>query len=131
MCCCQVYGQQTRLQKYCKFFRKQRTIDKFDAVIQQLDEHSERAWQLADSSKTLLRRRGMRASFSQGLQRNSSDSAPTDSAVLDNAYGSGSCVTLHLTGVCAVTAGHPGACSPTFTRSLYTFVAPHYCQHMC
>ena len=78
-----MYGQQTRLQKYCKFFRKQHTIDKFDAVIEQLDQHSERAWQLADTYDVPVRRRGMRASFSQGLQK-SSISAPADSAVLEN-----------------------------------------------
>ncbi|DBB01174.1 hypothetical protein WJX77_003342 [Trebouxia sp. C0004] len=79
-----VYGQQTRLQKYCKFFRKQHTIGKFDSVINQLDEHSEKAWQLADNHVMPLRRRGMRASFSQGLQT-SSFVRPTDSNVFDSA----------------------------------------------
>ncbi|DBA69568.1 TPA: hypothetical protein ACH3X2_012650 [Trebouxia sp. C0005] len=79
-----VYGQQTRLQKYCKFFRKQHTIDKFDSVINQLDEHSEKAWQLADNNAMPMRRRGMRASFSQGLQT-SSFVGPTDSSVFDSA----------------------------------------------
>ena len=68
----QVYGQQNRLQKCCKFFRKQHTIDKFDAVINQLDQHSEKAWQLADDNNhMLMRRRGLRPSFSQALQTTS------------------------------------------------------------
>jgi len=80
-----VYGQQSRLQKYCKFFRKQHTIDKFDAVISQLDEHSEKAWQLADSNNHMpVRRRGVRASFSQGLQT-TSVSAAADSSMFDSA----------------------------------------------
>ena len=85
----QVYGQQSRLQKYCKFFRKQHTIDKFNAVIDQLDEHSEKAWQLADTHSVPVRRRGMRSSFSQGLQR-SSISTPADSVILDSADCPGS-----------------------------------------
>ncbi len=84
----QVYGQQTRLQKYCKFFRKQHTIDKFDSVINQLDEHSEKAWQLANNNAMPMRRRGMRASFSQGLQT-SSFVGPTDSNVFDSAECAG------------------------------------------
>ncbi len=84
----QVYGQQTRLQKYCKFFRKQHTIDKFDSVINQLDEHSEKAWQLADNNAMPMRRRGIRASFSQGLQTNSFV-GPTDSKVFDSAECAG------------------------------------------
>lgn len=83
-----MYGQQTRLQKYCKFFRKQHTIDKFDSVINQLDEHSEKAWQLADNNAMPMRRRGMRASFSQGLQT-SSFVGPTDSSVFDSAECAG------------------------------------------
>ena len=78
-----MYGQQTRVQKYCKFFRKQHTIDKFDAVIEQLDEHSEKAWQLADSNNMAVRRRGMRASFSQGLQR-SNVAASSNSVFFDH-----------------------------------------------
>ncbi|KAL0047223.1 hypothetical protein WJX82_010034 [Trebouxia sp. C0006] len=79
-----VYGQQTRLQKYCKFFRKQHTIDKFDSVINQLDEHSENAWQLANNNAMPVRRRGMHASFSQRLQT-SGFVGPTDSNVFDSA----------------------------------------------
>ena len=63
--CWQTYGQQSRLQKYCKAFRRQHIIDKFDSTIQQLDEHSETAWKLQDNDM-ILRRRGMRASFSKG-----------------------------------------------------------------
>lgn len=81
-----MYGQQTRLQKYCKFFRKQHTIVKFDSVIHQLDEHSEQAWQLADNNAMPLQRRGMRASFTQGLQT-SSAVGPNDSNVVDSAEG--------------------------------------------
>ncbi len=83
-----MYGQQTRLRKYCKFFRKQHTIDKFDSVISQLDEHSEKAWQLADNDAMPMRRRGMRASFSQSLQT-SSFVGPTDSNVFDSAECAG------------------------------------------
>lgn len=90
----QVYGQQTRLQKYCKFFRKQHTIDKFDAVINQLDEHTEKAWQLTDNSIS-VRRRGMRASFSQGLQTLSVSTA-ADSNVFDSAERAGkACAHTH------------------------------------
>ena len=100
MCCFQVYGQQNRLQKYCKFFRKQHTIDKFDAVIEQLDEHSERAWQLADTFDMPVRRRGMPASFSQGLQRDSSGPILSESDVFDKAAFPGDCAFKHPCGSC-------------------------------
>lgn len=83
------------MQKYCKFFRKQHTIDKFDAVIQQLDEHSERAWQLADTANMPVRRRGMRSSFLQGLQRDSSGLVPADSVDLEKAARLGDFSTKH------------------------------------
>jgi len=89
----QVYGQQTRLQKYCKFFRKQHTIDKFDSVINQLDEHSEKAWQLANNNAMPVRRRGMHASFSQGLQT-SGFVGPTDSNVFDSAECAGTAAAM-------------------------------------
>lgn len=104
MCCFQVYGQQNRLQKYCKFFYKQHTIDKFDAVIAQLDEHSERAWQLADRSDMPVRRRGTRSSFSQGLQRDSSGLASADSVEFEKAVRPGSCSNSHPSQCCASAA---------------------------
>ena len=104
MCCFQVYGQQNRLQKYCKFFYKQHTIDKFDAVIAQLDEHSERAWQLADRSDMPVRRRGTRSSFSQGLQRDSSGLASADSVEFEKAVRPGNCSTSHPSQCCASAA---------------------------
>ena len=88
--CWQTYGQQSRVQKYCKFFRRQHMLDKFDSTIQQLDEHSETAWKLQDSD-VVMRRRGMRASFTKGpsIYSNPSLSAdnvgPRDSMVLDSA----------------------------------------------
>ena len=85
----QVYGQQSRLQKYCKFFRKQHTVDKFDAVITQLEEHSDKAWELADDlTRMPVRRRGMRGSFSLGLAT-SSITGPANSNVFDSAECAG------------------------------------------
>ena len=104
MCCFQVYGQQNRLQKYCKFFYKQHTIDKFDAVIAQLDEHSERAWQLADTSDMPVRRRETRSSFSQGLQRDSSGLASADSVEFEKAVRPGNCSISHPSQCCASAA---------------------------
>lgn len=115
----QVYGQQTRLQKYCKFFRKQHTIDKFDAVINQLDEHTEKAWQLADNSIS-VRRRGMRASFSQGLQT-LSVSTVTDSNVFDSAERAGNaCAHTYKT---ALIVTHQLACAQKLTQLLACQVA--------
>ena len=97
----QVYGQQSRLQKYCKFFRKQHTIDKFDAVITQLEEHSDKAWELADDNTRMpLRRRGMRASFSQGLA-NTSITNTANSNVFDSAECAGDLrISMRLTSTC-------------------------------
>ena len=85
----QVYGQQSRLQKYCKFFRKQHTVDKFDVVITQLEEHSDKAWQLADDvARMPVRRRALRGSFSQGLASTSVNGA-ANSNVFDSAECAG------------------------------------------
>lgn len=116
MCCFQAYGQQNRLQKYCKFLRKQHTIDKFHAVIEQLDEHSERAWQLADTAHMPVRRRGMRSSFSQGLQRDSSSLVPADSVGFEKAACPGDCPTNRPSEFCASAADFLSA-------ALYIFIA--------
>lgn len=75
-------------------------LDKFDSTIQQLDEHSETAWKLQDSDM-VMRRRGMRASFTKGPSIYSSpslsaDSAgPRDSTVLDSADCAGNVCAVH------------------------------------
>lgn len=94
LCACgQAYGQQSRLQKYCKFFRRQHMLDKFDSTIQQLDEHNEMAWKLQDNDM-VLRRRGMRASFTKGPSvyspsLSADSTGPNDSTVLGNGGGAG------------------------------------------
>lgn len=64
-------------------------LDKFDSTIQQLDEYGEMAWKLQDN-EVVLRRRGLRASFTKGppvySPTMSADSVgPSDSTVLDSA----------------------------------------------
>lgn len=83
------------MQKYCKFFRRQHMLDKLNSTIQQLDEHSDMAWKLQDNDM-VLRRRGMRASFTKGPSvydaSLSADSiGPRDSTVLDSADCAGEC----------------------------------------
>ena len=79
-------------------------VEKFDSTIQQLDEHSEMAWKLQDNDM-VLRRRGMRASFTKGPSVYSSSLSadsigPRDSMVLDSADCAGKAEPMNA--ICAV-----------------------------
>lgn len=47
----QVYGTQSRLRKWAKCLRRQHTIDKFDQVLQRLDELTEQVGQLEQAKQ--------------------------------------------------------------------------------
>ena len=47
----QVYGTQSRLRKWAKCLRRQHTIDKFDQVLQRLDELTEQVGELEQATQ--------------------------------------------------------------------------------